>query len=288
MTFHPGAFLDLTPEQSNPATSRVVIVPVPYDETSTWRKGADRGPAALLEASGAIETWDLETGWEPHSVGFTTRPPVLCDQGPEVLAELVEAEVGGILDEDRFPVVIGGEHSVSIGAIRAAAHRISGLSVLQIDAHADTREEYEGSRFNHACVMARARQWCPISQVGLRSVDVSELAGLDPERVWYAHQVLERPRESWIPAVVDSLTEQVYLTIDLDAFDPSLLPATGTPEPGGLGWYDVVRLIDAVAESRRIVALDVVELCPITDHGTSAYIAARLVHRALAAILRPR
>ncbi|MDQ7087749.1 MAG: arginase family protein [Acidobacteriota bacterium] len=173
-------------------------------ERAPGARGADQGPAALLEASGAIETWDIETGWEPHSVGFTTRPPIPCDTDPETLADRVEAEVSAIFEEDRFPVVIGGEHSVSIGAIRAAARRFEGLNVLQIDAHADTREEYEGSRFNHACVMARARQWCPISQVGLRSVDVSELAGLDPRRVWYAHEILERPRESWIPAVVDS------------------------------------------------------------------------------------
>lgn len=284
---NPGAFLDLPAEFSSPEDSKVVILPVPYDATSTFRKGADRGPQALLDASEALETYDLETGWEPHLLGITTRPPLSHEGSPETLADRLDQAVGDVLDQGRLPVVLGGDHSVSIGAMRAAARRFPRLTVLQIDAHADTRESYEGSAFNHACVMARARGFCSVSQVGIRAVDRSELAALDPTRVWYAHQIVGDPQRRWIEAVVDSLAEEVYLTIDLDAFDPSLVPATGTPEPGGLGWYDVIQLIDAVASSRRVVAFDVVELCPIPGHQTSEFIAAKLVYRTLAAVLEP-
>lgn len=282
---NPGWFLDLPPEFSDPEDSKVVILPVPYDGTSTFRKGADRGPKALLDASEALETYDIETGWEPHLVGITTRAPVTHRGGPEALADDLERAVAGVLAQDRLPVLLGGDHSVSIGPIRAAARRFPELTVLQIDAHADTRESYEGSSFNHACVMARARECCPISQVGIRAIDRSELGGLDLGRIWYAHQIVGDPQRRWIESVVDSLSQEVYLTIDLDAFDPSLLPATGTPEPGGLGWYDVIGLIDAVASSKRVVAFDVVELCPIPGHETSEFIAAKLVYRTLAAIL---
>lgn len=281
-----GAFLDLTAEFSDPLRSKVVIVPVPYDGTSTFAKGADRGPQALLDASAALEDYDIETGWEPHVVGITTRPPLIHEGSPEELADRLEAEIAEILAEDRLPVVLGGDHSVSIGAMRAAAAHHPGLSFLQIDAHADTRETYEGSSFNHACVMARARELGPISQVGIRSLDRSELDTLDPQRVWYAHEILQDSRRSWVDDVVASLSNPVYLTIDLDAFDPSLVPATGTPEPGGLGWYDLVQLIDSLASKRELIAFDVVELCPIPGHRSSEFIAAKLVHRILAAVLR--
>ncbi len=281
-----GAFLDLSPEHSDPERSQVVILPVPFDGTSTWRKGSDQGPEALIAASAALEDYDIETGCEPHRHGITTHTPIEHHGDAETLADRVEHAVGQILDAQRLSVVIGGEHSVSIGAIRAAAQRFPELNVLQIDAHGDLRESYGGSAFNHACVMARARECCPISQVGIRSLDRSELARLDPVRSWYAHEMLRDPARGWIREVVASLSNAVYLTIDLDAFDPSLLPATGTPEPGGLGWRDVVALIDALTSQRRVVAFDVVELCPMPGQSTSEYIAARLVHRTLASILR--
>ncbi len=280
-------FLDLPPELTDPERSRVVIFPVPYDATSTWRKGADKGPEALLEASAALEIYDIEHGFEPCGAGITTRPPLRHEGGPETLADRLEPEIAAVLEAGRLPVVIGGEHSVSIGAIRAAARSVPELSVLQIDAHADTREEYEGSAFNHACVMARAREHAPIVQVGIRSIDATELERLERERVWFAHEIVQDPRRAWVEKVIEQLSENVYLTIDLDAFDPSLLPATGTPEPGGLGWYDVIALIDALARARRVVGFDVVELCPMPGHSASEFIAAKLVYRTLAAILRP-
>lgn len=266
----------------DPSLAAAAIIPVPYDLTSTWRKGADRGPSCLLDASGTIELYDIETGSEPWKRGIATLPPILHDGGPEELAALVRAVVTEVLGRRAIPVVIGGEHSVTIGAVEAAADAFPGLGVLQIDAHGDTRESYEGSTHNHACVMARARERCPIVQVGIRAVDASEMTGLDPARVFWAHEIAAQGDTGWMDEVVRLLPETVYLTIDLDAFDPSLLPATGTPEPGGLGWYTVNELVRRVARHRRIVGFDVVELLPAPGEHASDFIAAKLVHRVLA------
>ena len=269
---------------ADPASAAAAIIPVPYDLTSTWRKGADRGPSALLDASGTIELYDIQTASEPWKRGIITLPPILHDGGPEELAERVRAAAGEMLARGAVPVVLGGEHSVTIGAVDAAADAFPGVGVLQIDAHGDTRESYEGSTHNHACVMARARERCPIVQVGIRAVDASEMPGLDSDRVFWAHEIAGRGDSGWMDRVVELLPETVYLTIDLDAFDPSLLPATGTPEPGGLGWYEVNELVRRVARERRIVGFDVVELLPLPGEHASDFIAAKLVHRVLAEV----
>lgn len=278
-------FLGEDAAPADPSGAAAMILPVPYDLTSTWRKGADRGPAALLEASGTVELYDIETASEPWKRGIATLPPVLHDGGPEELAEVVRHRVAGILERGALPVVLGGEHSVTIGAVEAVTEAFPGAGILQLDAHGDTREAYEGSTHNHACVMARARERGPIVQVGLRAVDASEMDRLDPERVFWAHAIARRGDDGWMDEVVALLPEQVYLTIDLDAFDPSLLPATGTPEPGGLGWYQVNELVRRVARRRRIVGFDVVELLPIPGQHASDFVAAKLVHRVLAEVL---
>lgn len=268
----------------------VMVVPVPYDRTSTWKKGADRGPQALLEASANMELYDIPTASEPWRIGIATLPPLVFTGSPEALAELVEARVGEQLAAGRLPVVLGGEHSVSIGAIRAAAKAVRGTSVLQIDAHSDTRESYEGSAFNHACVMARAREVAPIVQVGIRSMDASERDTLDESRVLWAHDIIRcHPRErSWIDRALALLGDDVYVTIDLDGFDPSVVPATGTPEPGGLLWQHVEDLLSQIARQRRVVGFDIVELLPTAGQWASEYLAAKLVYRFLAEITSGR
>ncbi len=271
----------------DPAVAKVVIIPVPYDLTSTWHKGADQGPRALLQASTAVELYDIETDSEVHDQGIATLPPLECAESPEQLARLVESAVGRALDRGQLPVVLGGEHSVSIGAIEAAAAHSRNLSVLQIDAHADTRERYEGSTHNHACVMARARQSAQIVQVGIRSMDVSEKAKLDRPRVFFAHDIAAASERGWMDRVVELLTGDVYITIDLDAFDPSVLPATGTPEPGGLNWWTVNELLRRVTASRRVIGFDVVELLPQPGQHASDFLAAKLVHRLLSMIFAP-
>ena len=283
---HPGIFTDLPPSITEPTEAAVAILPVPYDATSSWLEGSAGGPEAIIEASRYVELWDIETASEPWSHGIALLEPILFEGGPEDLALEVEAHVGRILDGRQLPIVLGGEHSVTIGAVRAAADRTAGLSVLQIDAHGDTRESYHGSTHNHACVMARVREVCPIVQVGIRSIDTSEVERLDTERVFWAHEIVDLPTTSWVEGAVGLLTDQVYVTIDVDGFDPSIIPATGTPEPGGLDWYQVNRLLREVARRRRVVGFDVVELLP--GHPPSAFTAAKVIYRFLAELFRDR
>jgi agmatinase len=259
------------------------ILPVPYDATSSWLKGSAEGPAAIIEASRYVEVWDIETASEPWRHGIVVCEPIVFDGSADLLATEVEARVGGLLDGGQMPIVLGGEHSVTIGAVRATARRFPGLSVLQIDAHGDTRESYHGSDHNHACVMARVREVCPIVQVGIRSIDSSEVEKLDPERVFWARDIVDQPTAVWAEEAVDLLTDDVYVTIDVDGFDPSIIPATGTPEPGGLDWYQVNGLLAEVARRRNVVGFDVVELMP--GHPPSAFTAAKLIYRFLAEIL---
>ncbi len=277
---------EIPAELRDPARARFHILPVPYDRTSTWIKGADEGPAAICRASNTLEWFDIQTRSRPHTLGVATCPPIRTDAPPEVMCDLVEQAAGRILDGDRIPIVLGGEHSVSIGAIRAAARRHRNLTVLQIDAHADTRETYDGSPYNHACVMARAREVAPIVQVGIRSLDESELEALDESRVIWAHDIADAHAtgrdDEWIDRVCTLLSERVYITVDLDAFDPSIMPATGTPEPGGLTWFQVQRLLDRVTRAARVVAFDVVELCPQAGMHACDFLAAKLVYHLMA------
>ncbi len=275
-------FGDFAPEFTRRDTSKVVIVPVPYDGTSTYVKGADRGPQAILEASPNLEFYDIQTDSEVFTEGIYTDDAVDGDwQGPEAMAAAVRRRIAGLLGEGKFPVVLGGEHSVSIGAFEAMAERYPNLTILQLDAHSDLRDEYEGSTCNHACVMARARELCPIVQVGIRSMDVGEKPRMDKERVFFAHDICDGADRGWIEKCVEMLSQHVYITIDLDVFDPSVLPATGTPEPGGMTWYDVMALMKAVFRARNIVGFDVVELCPRPEHWGADFLAAKLVYTLL-------
>ncbi|MFH2132169.1 MAG: agmatinase family protein, partial [bacterium] len=188
-----------------------------------------------------------------------------------------------VLRQEQFPVIIGGEHSVSIGAVRAVHNHNSHFSVLQLDAHSDLRDTYLGSGLNHACVMARIREICPIVQVGIRSMDITEMDGLDRERVFFAHEIHDR--EDWMDRALDLLEDRVYVTIDLDVFDPGIMPSTGTPEPGGLGWYPVMRLLKRVADRKTVIGFDVVELCPGANKAPD-FMAARLIYQFLSYIWR--
>lgn len=283
----PG-FLDIPAEFTQP-DSKVQIIPVPYDATSSYRKGADAGPQAMIDASAQIEWYDIETGREHHEQGICTQEPVLCDaHDPIKLAPLVRERVATAIRNGQLPVVLGGEHSVTIGAVEAAAECRGPISVLQIDAHGDTRNEYHGSTHNHACIMARAKEHASIVQVGIRAIDEQEVESLDFGRVYFGHQIDAWNRANdtgWMDRVVSQLEESVYITIDLDAFDPSIIPSTGTPEPGGLDWGTVNELIRRVARAREIVAFDVVELCPNSNHHASDFIAAKLVYRVMCEIL---
>lgn len=272
-------FGDLPAEYSNSENARVVIIPVPYDETSTWIKGADRGPAALIQASANMELYDIETGSEVYKIGIFTEKAVEEKSSPESMSEAVAKRVRDRIKKGKFVVVIGGEHSVSIGAIRAHVENYKDVSVLQLDAHSDLRENYHGTKYNHACVMARAREMCPIVQVGIRSTAGPAEEILDKKRIFFAEDIYNS--REWIKKVVAKLSKKVYITIDLDVFDPSIMSSTGTPEPGGLLWYDVLDLLKTVCGNREVVGFDVVELCPNENDKAPDFLAAKLVYKLL-------
>jgi agmatinase len=259
--------------------ARIVIVPAPYDGTSTWIKGADKGPRAIMEASKHLEDYDIETGTEVWQQGIATDIPVTECDTPEAMVQAVQNRVGHHLQQGKYPVVLGGEHSVSIGSVRAHADHYDNLTVLQLDAHTDLRDSYCGSPYNHACVMARIQEDCPIVQVGIRSMDQAERVRLDPGRVFYAKDCVTG--RAWIDSVIGKLSDRIYITLDLDVFDPAIVPSTGTPEPGGLLWYDVLALLKAVCANCQVVGFDVVELCPNPLVKTPDFLAAKLVYQLL-------
>ncbi|MHC4989088.1 MAG: arginase family protein, partial [Planctomycetota bacterium] len=204
---HPlRQFGDFESQYTDPDTAAVAILPVPYDGTSTWVKGSDKGPQAILDASYNLEFYDIETDSEVFRKGIFVEPAMEGFDSPEGMTEAVRGRVAGVLDRGKFPVVLGGEHSVSIGAIGAVARHFDNLTVLQLDAHTDLRDSYEGSTHNHACVMARAKEMAPIVQVGIRSMDIGEKPNLDSDRVFFAHTLCGRKADTWIPDVIELLT----------------------------------------------------------------------------------
>ncbi len=270
----------LPEEFSSLSNSKIAILPIPYDGTSTWVKGSDKGPDALLDASANMELYDIETRSEPYRMGIFTAEPITANTSPEAMVAEAKKKALDLIDKEKFLVTIGGEHSVSIGIIQAHAERFKKLSVIQIDAHADLRDEYEGTPNNHACVMARAKELCPIVQVGIRSMDLGEMKNMNENRVFWGHQISFN--DSWMNEAIDLLTENVYLTIDLDGFDPSVVPSTGTPEPGGMHWYQTLKFLKKLVEKKNLVGFDVVELCPNPTEKSSDFVAAKLVYKILA------
>ncbi len=269
----------LPKEYRDPNNAKIAVIPVPYDQTSTWVKGADKGPAAIIEASANMELYDIETDCEVYLQGIFTDKAIEANLYPNDMVEAVRQRVTARLEEDKFVVIIGGEHSVSIGAVTAQVENEGEVTCLQLDAHCDLRDKYEGSKYNHACVAARIKEMCPIVQVGIRSMDSSEKEALDPEKVFFAKDIHNNGR--WIEEVVSRLSKKVYITIDLDVFDPSIMPSTGTPEPGGLLWYDTLALLRRVFEEKDVTGFDVVELCPNDRNKAPDFLAAKLIYKLL-------
>ncbi len=275
----PINFGYLPEEFSSAEDAGIVIIPVAYDGTSTWMKGADEGPNAIIEASANMELYDIETDSEVYRRGIFTEEAIGGKITTREMVDAVHDAVQYYLEEGKFTVIIGGEHSVSVGAIKAYAGQYEKLTVLQLDAHADLREEYNGSKYNHACVMARAKEFCPIVQVGVRSMSVSEKESADESRMFLAEDIHDNT--DWIKKVISKLSDDVYITIDLDALDPCIMPSTGTPEPGGLLWYDVLALLRKVSEKKNVVGFDVVELCPDSSNRAPDFLAAKLIYKLL-------
>lgn len=279
MTDYPQ-FMGLDSEFTDKDSSRIVVLPVPFDGTCSWGKGASRGPDALIAASAQVELYNIETGLEPYRLGMYTDRPVPVSDDPEEVVLNVYQRALLYLDSGRYLVTLGGEHSVTTGAFRAAVKKFPGLSVLQLDAHADMRDEYEGSPWNHACVMARLSEEAPVTHVGIRSMDRAEAERIDPSRLFLARDIHDN--DEWMDTALATLNDDVYLTIDLDVFDIALLPATGTPEPGGLSWYRTLRFLERCVMEKNVVAFDVVELSPHEHSQPSDFLAAKLVYTLLA------
>jgi len=282
----PPNFGGLEDEFASLDSARAVVLPVPYDFTTSYQGGTRQGPDAILAASRNMELWDEELG-AIYRHGIHTLPSVEpAAEGPEAMVDRVDRAVSWIAEQSKLPVVLGGEHSLTTGAVRALARRIPDLSVLQIDAHADMRDRYLGSPYSHACVMRRIRELVPASSVGIRSLSEEEAEHLraHPAPMWSTRQ-FRALGGRWEP-ILESLTPNVFVTFDLDGLDPAFLPATGTPEPGGLDWYEAVDLLRAVSEKSRIVGFDILELAPLPGHVASDFLAARLTYRLIGLALR--
>ncbi|HEY0303737.1 MAG TPA: agmatinase [Longimicrobiales bacterium] len=281
----PHNFLGLDEDASNFDKARVVILPVPYEATTSYGAGTGAGPSAIIEASRYIELYDQELDQEPYEVGIATLPSLeLTGAGPEAAVWELRQAYDAIVDADggKFVIALGGEHSISSAPILSWVERMKGkrLSVLQFDAHTDLRHEYEGSQYSHAAVMNRVHQNVDLVAVGIRALtrDERELARkADNIHLFLADDI--HTGEAWMDEVMSKLGENVYISFDVDGFDPSLVPATGTPEPGGLQWYPVMKLLRRVFKERNVVSADVVELAPIPGLAAPDFLVAKLVYK---------
>ena len=293
-TFRPAPpfrFLGIEDEFADYVTAKAALLPVPLERTTTYARGTRKGPCAIIEASRQVETYDEELRRETYrDIGIHTLEEMETEEGPleRVLAD-IHTGVAALFADGKLPVLLGGEHSLTPPAVSAAARRFSDLSVLQIDAHADLRESYQGNPNSHACAMRRVLEICPAVQVGIRSLSGEEAQELPrlKTRIYWAEDIVPHAAENWAARVAADLSEHVWLTIDVDGLDPSIMPATGTPEPGGLSWEQITTLVRAVARQRTIVGFDVVELLPTPGLHAADFLAAKLVYRILGYIFCP-
>lgn len=281
----PHTFLGRCSTDVELRAARVVVLPVPYDGTTTYRSGTRDGPRAILEASRELEDYDEETETEVYRQGIATLEELAVTvASPRTMVERVRTVGDMLFDAGKLPVMLGGEHLLSLGMIEAAKAHFPDLTILQLDAHADLRKTYQGSAYSNACVMRLARRHAPLVQVGIRSLTREEHRTIVREKVpcFFARRLWQQP--DVLEEIVASLSGQVYITIDLDVLDPSIMPAVGTPEPGGLRWYEGLQLLRKVTEAVEVVGFDVMELAPIPHNVAPDFLAARLVYKLLSYI----
>lgn len=282
--FYPSNFGGLPPEISGLEGSRFVVLPLPYEVTTSYSKGTKFGPRAIIEASRNMELYDDELGSEPCDAGIYTSEDLLFhDISPKAMVDTVKEAVGHFLGKGKFVVSLGGEHNLTFPAFLAHREVHGDIGIVQIDAHADLRDSYEGTPYNHACVMRRI-VGCSggTAQVGIRSLSREEADFLKGHGTWpilWARECQEG--EAWMDRAIAALPEMVYLTVDVDGFDPSLVPCTGTPEPGGLQWYPVLRFLKRLCAERRVVGMDVMELTPDGVHHGADFLVAKLIYKVL-------
>ncbi|MEQ8517713.1 MAG: agmatinase [Cytophagales bacterium] len=275
-------FAGIPEENHHLENAEIVLIPVPYDGTSTWGKGADKGPDAFLEAAENMELFDIQTRTEVYKKGIHLAKAVTENASPEAMVNAVHKTAKSFLDKGKFVTLFGGEHSISIGSIRAFDEKFDDLTVLQIDAHTDLRPDYQGTPFNHACAVYEASKRNNLIQVGIRSMDIGEMEHLDESKVFWAHEI--HKNMDWVDRAIDLMTGNVFITIDLDAFDPSIMPSTGTPEPGGMTWWQMDNFLSKVINSKKVVGFDIVELAPNKNNRGPDFLSAKLYYKLLSYI----
>lgn len=276
----PLNFGELHDKYSNYSSSKVVILPMPFEKTTTFMKGTKNGPKAVISASRHMELFDDELNKNVCEVGICTLPEFVIKDYGEKAIEKINNEISKILSDKKFPIILGGEHSITAGSVKAFSEKVNNLSVLQLDAHADLREKFEGSEFNHACTMKRCYDYCDnIVQVGIRSLSYEESEYLKKKklRIYYAMDIYDNER--WFESVIGKLNDNVYMTIDLDVFDPSIMPSVGTPEPGGLFYYPVLKFLKRLCEKKNLMGVDIVELKPDRNIKAPDFFAAKLIYK---------
>ena len=282
-TFLPHrVFAGLAPPYSDLEEARVVVVPVPYDGTSEWHCGSRHGPQAIIDASQYLELYDLELDREIFKVGISTLPevePLLSS--PENMLDRVYRVIKGLVQQEKLVVLLGGEHSLSLAAVQAFKEAFPRLSVLQLDAHADLRDEYLGTRYGQACVMRRIFELCPVSQVGVRSLSREEKQFLTQNRLTPFYMSDLASNTASTGRIADSLSEDVYITIDVDVLDPSIMPAVGTPEPNGMAWRQVLDIVELVARQKHVVGFDLMEFCPEEGPSSCSFLLAKLAYKVI-------
>jgi agmatinase len=278
--FLPWNFLALPPEQSERSTARFIVVPVPYDGTTSYKAGAREGPRAIIEASRQMEEFDRELGAEPSRLGIHTLPELAPHVGdPGAMVQRVAGVVREVAASDQIVVTLGGEHTITVGAVRGLLALYPDLSVLILDAHGDLRVQYMGSRYSHACTTRRLHEMCPVALAGTRSLSSEEADFIREQDVPVFAWTADSRGADAASYLLPHLSEHVYISVDLDALDPGIMPAVGTPEPGGMGWHDTLALLAGVAAQRRIVGFDLMELAPSEGPSACAFTAARLAYK---------
>lgn len=260
-------------------TAKIWLQSIPYDGTSTWGKGADKGFQAFLDAAENMELYDIETDSEVYHKGIHLLKELTDFDSPEDMFNTVYQQTKKLLQKEKFLTFFGGEHSISIGIIKAFYEHFDDLTILQIDAHADQRPFYGGTEYNHACAVYDAGQNSNLIQVGIRSMEADEKENMNYNKTFFAHEIQSNTK--WIKKSIDLMTDNVYITFDLDAFDPSIMPATGTPEPGGLDWYTTMTYLRKVFKEKNVVGFDIVELAPIEGFHAPQFLAAKLYYKML-------
>ncbi|MCE1248484.1 MAG: agmatinase [Firmicutes bacterium] len=278
----PDNFLGIPSPHCDYENASVVIVPVPFEQTSSWLQGSVNGPGAIIKASRNIELYDIEQNREPYLCGIFTGSSIIADDAPGMIEQVYSA-VSRIIDDGKIAVTLGGEHTVSVGAAKAYSEKFPGIGILHFDAHSDMREEYDDTPYSHASALARIKDFNPcIVSVGVRSMDISELPNIKRENYFFGHEI--HLNDLWMEKCLEKLPQEVYITLDLDVLDPSIMPSTGTPEPGGMGWYQILRFLSLVSKNRQIKGFDIVELCP-ADNKAPDFLAAKLIYKMIGMIL---